>query len=131
YLAALQGADASGAFLGDLAEFYAGYFAHLSGEGDPDFYTGLPALNLPGFADALNAYATYLAAGGLPSGYTAIELETLAQYIDALSRSGQLTALLGGNAGLLEAYFAHLAAGGATDRFANLPIYARYVSALQ
>jgi hypothetical protein len=131
YLAALQGAGASGAFLDELAEFYSGYFAYLTGGGDPDFYTGLPALNLPGFADALNAYYAYLAAGGLPSGYTAVDLETLAQYIDALARSGQLAALLGANADLLNAYFAHLAAGGAADRYAGLPIYASYVSALQ
>jgi len=131
YLAALQGAGASGAFLDDLAGFYAGYFAYLAGGGDPDVYTGLPVLNLPGFADALNAYAAFLAGGGLPSGYTAINLQTLAQYIDALSRSGQLGALLGGNAGLLEAYFAWLAGGGSTDTFAGLPVYAGYVAALE
>ncbi len=131
YLAALQAAGASGVFLDDLAEFYSGYFAYLNGGGDPDFYTGLPALNLPGFADALNAYAAFLAGGGLPSGYTAADLETLAQYIDALARSGQLAALLGANADLLEAYFEHLAAGGAVDRFAGLPVYATYVTALQ
>jgi hypothetical protein len=131
YVAALQGAGASDAFLAELAEFYSGYFTYLNGGGDPDVYTGLPVLNLPGFADALNAYAAFLAGGGLPSGYTAIDLATLAKYIDALSRSGQLAALLGANASLLEAYFAHLANGGAADRFAALPVYAGYASALQ
>jgi hypothetical protein len=131
YLVAMQAAGASGAFLDELAEFYSGYFAYLNGGGDPDFYTGLPALNLPGFADALNAYAAFLAGGGLPSGYTAADLGTLAQYIDALARSGQLIPLLGANADLLEAYFAYLAGGGLADRFAGLPIYDGYVGALQ
>lgn len=131
YLSAIQAAGASDAFLDELAAFYTGYFAYLSTGADPDFYTGLPALNLPGFADALNAYYAYLAAGGLPSGYTAVNLETLAQYIDALARSGQLAALLGPNADLLNAYFAHLATGGAADRFAGLPVYADYHAALE
>lgn len=130
HLAALQAAGASGAFLDDLAEFYSGYFAYLSGGGDPDVYTGLPVLNLPGFADALNAYAAFLAGGGLPSEYAAIDIETLAQYIDALARSGQLAALLGANTDLLNAYFVFLAGGGAVDEFAGLPLYADYLAAL-
>ncbi len=131
YVAALQAAGVSGAFLADLADFYTAYAAYLAGGGNPDIYAGLPVLNLPGFADALNAYADYLANGGLPSGYGAADLATLGQYLQALSRSGQLAELLGAHAALLNAYFAHLTAGGGIDRYAGLPVYAGYVSALE
>lgn len=131
YVAALRAQGATSAFLAGLADFYADYAAFLAGGGNPDLFTGLPTLNLPAFADALNAYAAYLAGGGLPGGYAALDQGVLAIYLDALERSGQLSALLGGNASLLSAYFAYLETGGAPDRFSGLPLYQTYVSALQ
>ena len=131
YLAALQAAGASGSFLDQLADFYAGYFAHLQSGGNPDLYTGLPVLNLPVFADALNAYYAFLANGGLPSGYSAEELDVLSRYLEALVGSGRAGELLGSNYDLLDAYFAWLDNGGATDNFSGLPLYADYASALQ
>ncbi|MXO70100.1 hypothetical protein [Alteraurantiacibacter buctensis] len=131
YVAALRAQGATSAFLAGLADFYTDYAAFLAGGGNPDLFTGLPTLNLPAFADALNAYAAYLAGGGLPGGYGALDQSVLAIYLDALERSGQLSALLGGNAGLLSAYFAYLETGGAPDRFSGLPLYQGYVSALQ
>ncbi|MFC3096961.1 hypothetical protein [Alteraurantiacibacter palmitatis] len=131
YVAALQAAGATGAFLGGLSDFYTGYLAFLAGGGDPDLFTGLPSLNLPAFASALNAYAEFLAAGGLPGDYTGDALNVLAIYLDALGRSGELAALLGGNADLLNDYFAFLAGGGSANLFAGLPVYQTYVSALQ
>lgn len=131
YVAALRAQGASSAFLAGLADFYTEYAAFLAGGGNPDLFTGLPTLNLPAFADALNAYAAYLAGGGLPGGYATLDQGGLAIYLDALERSGQLPALLGGNASLLSAYFAYLETGGAPDRFSGLPLYQGYVTALQ
>lgn len=131
YVAALQAAGATGAFLPDLGAFYAGYAEFLAGGGNPDIYTGLPVLNLPVFADALNAYAAFLATGGLPSDFSATDLDVLANYLASLEQSGQLASLLGANADLLNAYFAYLASGGGVDQFAGLPIYADYASALR
>ncbi|MCL6251995.1 hypothetical protein M3P36_13190 [Altererythrobacter sp. KTW20L] len=131
YVAALQAQGATSAFLAGLAGFYTDYLAYLAGGGNPDVYTGLPVLNLPAFADALNAYAAFLAAGGLPSAYDGAGLDLLAIYLDAIGRSGDLAALLGANADLLDAYFAFFATGGNADQFAGLPLYAGYVSALQ
>ena len=131
YVAALQTAGATGAFLPELGAFYAGYAEFLASGGNPDIYTGLPVLNLPVFADALNAYAAFLANGGLPSDFSATDLDVLANYLAALQQSGQLASLLGANADLLSGYFAYLAGGGNVDQFAGLPIYADYVSALE
>lgn len=131
YVAALQAVGAAGAFLGGLADFFADYVAYLQGGGNPDVFAGLPALNLPAFADALNAYAAFLAGGGLPGDYTGAALNVLAIYFDALERAGELAALLGANADLLADYFAFLAGGGDPDLFAGLPVYQGYVSALQ
>ena len=131
YLAALDAAGASGAFLDELADFYAGYFAFVAGGGNPDLYAGLPVPpDYPAFASALNAYAAFLAGGGLPADYDAESLAKLQNYLAAIAASGQLSSLLGGNADLLSAYFAYLAGGGAPNGFTGLPVYAGYVSAL-
>src|SRR3546814_15357358 len=62
YIAALQAAEASDAFLADLSEFYGSYFAFVAGGGNPDQFAGLPVPpNFPAFAAALNAYAAFLA----------------------------------------------------------------------
>lgn len=131
YLAALDSAGASGAFLDSLADFYAGYFAFVAGGGDPDLFAGLPVPpDYPAFAAALNAYAAFLAGGGLPADYDAQSLATLRAYLSAIAAAGQTGDLLGANAGLLDAYFAYLAGGGAPNGFAGLPVYADYVAAL-
>src|SRR5690606_31225780 len=131
YLAALDSAGASGTFLDSLADFYAGYFAFVAGGGDPDLFAGLPVPpDYPAFAAALNAYAAFLAAGVLPADYDAQRLATRRAYLSAIAAAGQTGDLLGANAGLLDAYFAYLAAGGAPYGFAGLPIYADYVAAL-
>ncbi|MBL9071840.1 MAG: hypothetical protein JNM03_17800 [Sphingopyxis sp.] len=131
YLAALDAAGASGLFLGDRADFYAGYLAFIAGGGNPDQYAGLPVPpDYPAFAAALNAYAAFLAGGGLPADYDAQSLATLKTYLDAVVASGRLADLLGNNAALLNAYFAHLAGGGAPNGFSGLPVYANYVVAL-
>ena len=129
-IAALEAQGATGGFLDELAEFYTGYAAYLAGGGDPDVYTGLPVLNLPAFADALNAYAAFLNGGGLPSGWSGAQLATLANYLAALANAGQLGDRLGGNAALLNAFFAHLGGGGAADLFTGLPLYGDYADAL-
>ena len=131
YVAALQAQGATNAFLAGLAGFYGDYLAFLQGGGNPDLFTGLPTLNLPAFAAALNAYAAFLAGGGLPSDYDGPDLDLLAVYLDAIGRSGELAALLGGNAQLLDAFFAYLDTGANGDLFGGLPLYASYVSALQ
>ena len=131
YVAALQGAGATGRFLDDLADFYTAYFAYLAGGGNPDTYAGLPVPpDFPAFAAALNAYYDYLANGGLPAAYSAADLALLQTYLEAIVNSGQVGDLLGGNATLLQAYFAYLAGGGAPNGFTGLPIYADYVAAL-
>ena len=131
YLAALDAAGASGAFLDSLADFYAGYFAFVAGGGNPDLYAGLPVPpDYPAFAAALNAYAAFLAGGGLPADYDAESLAKLQTYLAAIAASDQLSSLLGGNADLLSAYFAWLAGGGAPNGFTGLPVYAGYVEAL-
>ena len=130
YFAALEADGATGSFLAGLGDFYTDYLAYLAGGGNPDVYTGLPVLNLPAFANALNAYAAFLAAGGLPSDYDAASLSLLATYLGALDNAGELAALLGANEGLLSDYFAFLGGGGSADLFTGLPIYAEYVAAL-
>ncbi|MFN3864596.1 MAG: hypothetical protein ACK4RT_09980, partial [Erythrobacter sp.] len=131
YIAALEAVGATGRFLGDLAAFYREFAVYLAEGGNPDLFGGLPVPpDLPAFAAALNAYAAFLQAGGLPSDYSAEDLARLRSFIDALSRSGQLAALLGANADLLTRYFAYLAGGGSPDGFVDLPIYAQYIAAL-
>lgn len=130
FVAELQAQGATGNFLDDLAGFYTDYAAFLAGGGNPDIFTGLPVLNLPAFADALNAYAAFLQGGGLPTGFTGNELQTLANYVTALENAGELDQRLGANAPLIDAYFAFLAGGGSPDLFADLPLYASYVDAL-
>ncbi|ALH79350.1 hypothetical protein [Sphingopyxis macrogoltabida] len=131
YLAALQTAGASNAFLAELAGFYSDYFAFLAGGGNPDNFAGLPVPpDFAAFAAALNAYAAFLAAGGLPADYDEQQLTTLQTYLASVTGSGQANSLLGANADLLNAYFAYLAGGGAPNGFSGLPVYANYVSAL-
>ncbi len=131
YIAALEAAGATSSFLGDLAAFYREYAVYLAGGGNPDLFGGLPVPpDFPAFAAALNAYAAFLQAGGLPSDYTAEDLARLRSFIDALTRSGQLAALLGDNADLLTRYFAFLAGGGSPDGFVGLPVYVQYIAAL-
>ncbi|ALJ14837.1 hypothetical protein [Sphingopyxis macrogoltabida] len=131
YIAALQGAGASNAFLAELAGFYSDYFAFLAGGGNPDNFAGLPVPpDFAAFAAALNAYAAFLAAGGLPADYDAQQLATLETYLASITGSGQAASLLGANADLLNAYFAYLAGGGTPNGFSGLPIYSNYVSAL-
>lgn len=131
YVAALQGTGATDRFLIDLAEFYTAYLVFLDGGGNPDNFAGLPVPpDFPAFAAALNAYAAFLAAGGLPGDYAAADLALLQGYLDAIVGSGQLAGLLGGNANLLQTYFAYLAGGGAPNLFSGLPVYADYVAAL-
>lgn len=132
YLAALQEAGASSAFLGQFASFYNAYFTFLAQGGNPDLYTGLPTPpDFQAFADAVSAYVEYLQAGGVPSGYTGTDLALLQQYIKALIDSGQLNTLLAGQAQFLTAYYAYLAGGGSVDGYSALPIYANYVTALE
>ena len=130
YLAALEEAGALEAFLGDSAGFYAQYLAFVQEGGDPNLFAQLPGLNLDSFAAALNAYALFIQGGGLPSGYSEADLEDLATYIAILQNSGRLSELLGANASILSAYFAHLVGGGSADGFSGLPLYSGYVSAL-
>jgi hypothetical protein len=131
YIAALEAAGATSSFLGDLAAFYRDYAIYLAGGGDPDLFAGLPVPpDFPAFAAALNAYALFLQGGGLPSDYSAEDLAQLQAFLDALVRSGQLSAFLGDNADLLTRYFAFLAGGGDPDGFVGLPIYVRYIAAL-
>src|SRR3546814_14813197 len=62
YIAALQAAAASDAFLADLSEFYGSYFAFVSGGGNPDPFAGLPVPpNFPAFPAAPPPYASLLA----------------------------------------------------------------------
>lgn len=132
YLAALQAAGANGAFLGQLASFYSGYFAFLTGGGNPDLFAGLPTPpDFAALADAVSAYVAYLQGGGVPSAYTGADLALLQQYIKALIDSGQLATLLGGQADFLNRYYAFLTGGGSADGFTGLPVYASYVSALE
>lgn len=131
YLAALNAAGASAAFLVDLSSFYGAYFEFLNTGGNPDTYAGLPVPpNYPVFASALNAYAVYLTGGGLPTGYTAEQLAKLQNYFASVLASGQVTSLLGANGDLLTKYFAYLKTGGTADGFSGLPVYANYVTAL-
>lgn len=131
YIAALEAAGATQAFLGDLAGFYQDYFAFLSGGGNPDNFAGLPVPpDFPAFASALNAYAAFLSANGLPSDFTGEDLVQLQEFFNAVQQSGQVDGLLGDNGALLSAFFAFLNGGGAADGFAGLPIYLDYVAQL-
>ncbi len=130
YLSALQNAGATTRYLGDLSTFWTNYFAWYAGNNNPDLFAGLPAVNYPAFASALNTYYAYLAGGGLPSGYTALTQAQLQQYINALIAAGRSNELLGGNASFLTAYFAYLTGGGVANNYSGLPIYATYTSAL-
>ncbi len=130
YLETLQASGLFDQILGAQAQFFADYLAYLQGGGNPDDYTGLPTVDLPAYADALNAYAQFLAAGGLPSDFTGADLTLLANYLRAISNNGQLDALLGANAGLLQAYFDFLASGGNADLFTGLPVYSDYLAAI-
>lgn len=131
FIAALEAAGATNRFLADLAAFYQDYFAFLAGGGNPDNFAGLPVPpDFPAFAAALNAYAAFLSANGLPSDYSEEDIAQLQAFFNAVLQSGQLEALLGANAQLLQAYFAFIDAGGALDGFAGLPIYLDYAAAL-
>ncbi len=131
YIAALQAQGVTGRFLDDLAGFYTDYAAFLASGGNPDVFTGLPVLNFPAFASALNAYAAFLNNGGLPADFTATDLDVLANYVSALQTAGETDNLLGANADLLTAYFAFIEQGGAIDLFPNLPLYVGYATDLQ
>ncbi len=130
YLTALQNAGATTRYLGDLSTFWTNYFAWYSANNNPDLFAGLPAVNYPAFASALNTYYAYLAGGGLPSGYTALTQAQLQQYSNALIAAGRSSELLGTNASFLTAYFAFINGGGVANNYSGLPIYATYTSAL-
>ncbi|MFU7528530.1 hypothetical protein [Qipengyuania sp. ASV99] len=128
YLAALEAAGATGAFLDDLAAFYQAYFTFVVGGGNPDNFAQLPVPpDFPAFAAALNAYAAFLSANGLPSDYTEADIAQLQAFFNSVLQSGQLNTLLGDNAALLNAYFVFVGNGGAIDGFAGLPVFADYV----
>ncbi|MFM5908496.1 MAG: hypothetical protein ACKOPO_13080, partial [Novosphingobium sp.] len=129
YLAALEGAGATARFTGDLGTFWSQYFAWIAGSNNPDLFAGLPSVNYPAFASALNAYYAYLAGGGLPGSYSPVSLEQLRTYLNALAAAGRL-GVLGTNATFRHAYFTYICNGGTPNGYAQLPVYLNYQTAL-
>ena len=80
------------------------------------------------YETALGDYFAFLASGRLPSTYTALDQATLRAYLETLSNTGLLNAVLGQRAGFFAEYLAFLRAGGQIDAFAGLPanIFAGY-----
>ena len=132
YLKTLQDGGAFSRLLGTNASFLADYFAYLATGANPDVYAGLPNVDLNAYAALVSAYVTYLRAGNLPSGYSALTATQIRDYLNALSASGKLSALLGGDATFLTAYLKFVQGGGAPDAFSGLPIltYQSYATAL-
>ncbi|MDT0509265.1 hypothetical protein [Novosphingobium sp. MMS21-SN21R] len=121
YLDTLQATGLFEQVLGQQAEFYAAYLAHLKAGGSIDSWEGLPANVFAGYAQALNAYYAYLADGGLPSGYTALTQAQIRAYLDALQSANAGGAFLGDLATFYGAYFTFLAQGGDPDLYTGLP----------
>ncbi|MES2301831.1 MAG: hypothetical protein V4521_07130, partial [Pseudomonadota bacterium] len=121
YLETLQATGLFEQALGQQAEFYAAYLAHLKAGGSIDTWEGLPANVFAGYAQALNAYYAYLADGGLPSGYTALTQAQIRAYLDALQSANAAGAFLGDLATFYGAYFTFLAQGGDPDLYTGLP----------
>jgi len=123
YLKALNDVGLFDALLGANARFLADYYAFLQQGGNPDLYAGLPNVDLNAYAAQVATYVAYLRSGKLPSGYTALTAQQLRDYLNALSASGKLATLLGGDATFLASYLAYLQSGGPPDQFTGLPIY--------
>lgn len=123
YLKALRDVGLFDALLGANARFLSDYYAYLLQGGNPDLYAGLPNVDLNAYAAQVATFVAYLKAGSLPSTYTTLSLQQLRDYLNALSASGRLTALLGGDATFLASYLTYLQGGGVPDQFTGLPIY--------
>jgi len=123
YLKALKDVGLFDALLGANARFLSDYYAYLLQGGNPDLYAGLPNVDLNAYAAQVATYVAYLKSGNLPSGYTTLTAQQLRDYLNALSASGKLTTLLGGDATFLASYLAYLQGGGVPDQFTGLPIY--------
>jgi len=123
YLKALKDVGLFDALLGANARFLSDYYAYLLQGGNPDLYAGLPNVDLNAYAAQVATYVAYLKSGNLPSGYTTLTAQQLRDYLNALSASGKLTTLLGGDATFLASYLAYLQGGGVPDQFNGLPIY--------
>lgn len=82
---------------------------------------------------ALGDYFAFLASGRLPSTYAALDQATLRTYLETLSNTGLLNAVLGDQAAFYTEYLAFLRAGGQIDAFAGLPanIFAGYTVQLE
>ncbi|MEM7702660.1 MAG: hypothetical protein AAF251_12035 [Pseudomonadota bacterium] len=74
------------------------------------------------FQSALDDYSTFLAAGRLPSEYEPVDQASLRQFLETLSDTGLLNAVLGDQAQFYADYLAFLRAGGDVDAFAGLPV---------
>lgn len=123
YLKALKDVGLFDALLGANARFLSDYYAYLLQGGSPDLYAGLPNVDLNAYATQVASYVAYLKSGKLPSAYTTLSLQQLRDYLNALSASGKLATLLGGDAAFLASYLAFLQGGGVPDQFTGLPIY--------
>ena len=132
YFKALQDSGLFVSLIGANASFLSDYYAFLVKGGNPDVYAGLPNVDLNAYAGQLSTFVAYLKSGRLPSSYTALTGDQIRAYLNALSASGKLTTLLGGDAAFLNSYLVYLQGGGAVDAFAGLPVnvYASYGSQL-
>jgi trimeric autotransporter adhesin len=132
YLTALQNAGLFNRLLGSSSSFFGDYFAYLNTGSNPDIYAGLPNVDLNAYAMQVQSFVTFLRAGNLPSGYTALTADQIRAYINALSASGRLASLTGGDATFLSAYLTYLQGGGAPNAYSGLPIvaYQSYATAL-
>ncbi|HEU0045249.1 hypothetical protein [Sphingomonas sp.] len=132
YLDALQAAGQFTALLGADATFFAGYLQYLASGGSPGDFPGLPAASYASYGTSLANFIAYLRGNGLPGGYTALTAAQLREYLALLAANGQLS-LIGDQADidLVNAYAAYLAGGGLPDRFAGLPAFVTYESALR
>lgn len=74
------------------------------------------------FQSALDDYFAFLAAGRLPSEYEPVDQATLRQFLETLSDTGLLNAVLGDQAQFYADYLTFLRAGGDVDAFAGLPV---------
>jgi len=74
------------------------------------------------FQTALDEYFTFLAQGRLPSAYEPVDQASLRQFLETLSDTGLLSAVLGDQAQFYADYLAFLRGGGDVDAFAGLPV---------
>ena len=113
--------------LGNNADLLTGYFAFLAAGGTLDGFSGLPLY--ASYVDELNAYYLFLENGGLPGDYAELDQTTIETYLAALNGAGGFAAY-GSLDTFFVDYFAFISAGGDPARFAGIPVYAEYVTAL-